>query len=88
MARARTDGRDSRTPAPAGGRTVKMTVLIDADSHRRLCVLATMRDLDRSALVCELLAPHLRGVTVQLRGLAGDGPRLMADPENPGENAA
>ncbi len=59
-------------PVRKAGDRVKTTIVLDRQADIRLSVLAAMRGLVGSALVAEILAPHLRGVVVSLRGQAGE----------------
>jgi hypothetical protein len=63
--------RSARTPKPPDDRAaakVKSTIHLTVEASRRLSVHAAMTGLDRSALVEELIAKHLRRYVVSDRG--------------------
>lgn len=46
----------------------KHTLLLDGDISRKLSVAASLRDMDRSDLVNEVLADALRYIVISVRG--------------------
>jgi hypothetical protein len=85
---ARTPKRPSvrRAARKADGRD-KCTLLLDADTSRKLSVAASLRGLDRSELVNELLADALRYIVIQVRGQS-TGSAIPAGDVNPPEASA
>ena len=54
-----------RTPASAAARPpVKTSVPLDVNTHAKLCAIAALRGVDRSALAAEFIRAGLRGVLV------------------------
>lgn len=54
-----------RKQAPAAPqRTVKTSVPLDVETHAKLCGLAALRSVDRSALAAEFVREGLKGVVL------------------------
>jgi hypothetical protein len=60
-----------KTARPSVGKATerdKCTLLLDPDTSRKLSVAASLRGLDRSELVNEVLADALRYIVISVRG--------------------
>ena len=69
MSKKATQASKARPPARA---TVKATVVLDADTHGRLVVAATLRGVDRSTYAAEVLREALKGVVYFDKAMPND----------------
>lgn len=86
--------RRRKTAVPQTERTVKATVIVDADTHVRWAAAAALANMDRSAWAAAVLREALRGVVVvDRRKTAGqpdtsDRPGKASPLDSDGEIAA
>lgn len=64
--------RRRKSADPSVSRTVKTTVVLDANTHARLAAAASMDGMDRSAWAARCIADALKGVVVIDRRKSND----------------
>lgn len=75
-------------PAPRDGGRSKHTLLLEDEISRKLSVAASLRGMDRSDLVNEVLRDALRYISIVVRGTRGGSADVAGPVESPMVEAA